>query len=59
VLSEPSHHPLSSRYGQKRTDVVHQPLDPVIVGGPWVVAGGLAYVGARAVRRALARSTAG
>jgi hypothetical protein len=25
----------SSRIGRKRTDLVHQPLDPVIVAGPW------------------------
>jgi hypothetical protein len=52
VLSEPAHHPLKSRFGQKRTDLVHQPLDPFIVGAPWVVAGGAAWAGVRAVRRA-------
>ena len=50
VLSELSHHGLSSRKGKKRADVVHQPLDAVIVAAPWVLAGALAY---RAVRRLL------
>jgi hypothetical protein len=48
VLSEVSHHGLSSRKGKKRADVVHQPLDAVIVAAPWVLGGALAY---RAVRR--------
>jgi hypothetical protein len=52
VLSEVKHHPIASRFGQKRTDLVHQPLDPVIVAGPWVAAGALAYVGVRRIVRA-------
>ena len=52
VLSEFKHHPIASRFGQKRTDLVHQPLDPVIVAGPWLAAGALAYVGVRRVVRA-------
>lgn len=40
VLSEPRRHPIASRFGQKRADLAHQPLDPVIVAGPWPVAGG-------------------
>jgi hypothetical protein len=55
VLSEFSHHGRSSRLGRKRTDLVHQPLDLVIVAGPWVAAGGLAFVGARRLARALGR----
>jgi hypothetical protein len=51
VLSEFSHHGLSSRLGQKRADLAHQPLDPVIVAGPWILSGGLAYLGARRVLR--------
>ena len=54
VLSEVRHHPVRSRLGVKRTDLVHQPLDPVIVAGPWVAAGGLAYVAVKRARRALA-----
>jgi hypothetical protein len=52
VLSEFKSHPISSRFGQKRTDLVHQPLDPIIVAGPWLAAGGVAYVGLRAIRKA-------
>lgn len=56
VLSELRHHPIASRFGKRRADLVHQPLDPLVVAGPWVVAGGAAYVGARAVARALANA---
>jgi hypothetical protein len=51
VLSEFKRHPIASRVGRKRTDLVHQPLDPVIVAGPWLAAGGVVYVGLRALRR--------
>ena len=51
VLSEFKHHPIASRFGQKRADLVHQPLDPVIVAGPWVAAGALAFVGVRRIVR--------
>ena len=44
-------HPIASLIGQKRADLVHQPLDPIIVAGPWLAAGGLVYVGVRALRR--------
>ena len=52
VLSEFFNHPIRSRIGQKRVDLVHQPLDPLIVAGPWVAAGGLAYVGIKKLARA-------
>ena len=51
VLSEFSHHGLSSRFGQKRTDRVHQPLDLIIVGAPWVIAAGIAYSAVKRVAR--------
>jgi hypothetical protein len=51
VRSELTHHGLSSRRGTKRADLVHQPLDPIIVAGPWVLAGGLAYKAARSLWR--------
>jgi len=51
VLSEFSRKGLGSRIGRGRTDVVHQPLDPVIVAGPWVLAGGVVYSAIRALRR--------
>jgi hypothetical protein len=43
VLSELSHHGLASRVGHKRSDLVHQPLDLIIVGAPWVAVGAVAY----------------
>ena len=57
VLSEISHHGLSSRLGEKRADLMHQPLDPIIVAAPWVLAGGVAYaLGKRVLRRRRARA---
>jgi hypothetical protein len=53
VQSEFSHHGLSSRLGVKRADLVHQPLDPVIVMGPWVAAAGAASAGVRTLVRSL------
>ena len=58
ILSERRRHGISSRVGRKRADLVHQPLDPIIVGGPWVLAGTAVYKGVRAVRRARARAGA-
>ena len=54
VKSELSHHGLASRLGKKRADLVHQPLDPIVVAAPWVVGGGLAYAGLKRMRRAVA-----
>ncbi len=53
VRSEFTHHGLKSRLGTRRTDLVHQPLDPIIVGGPWVVAVVVALSGARKLVRSL------
>jgi hypothetical protein len=55
VLSEFSRHGFSSRVGKGRADVKHQALDPVIVAGPWVLAGVVAYRTARRVARARRR----
>lgn len=49
MLSEFSHHGIASRLGQKRADVKHQPLDAVIIAAPWIVAGGLSYIGLKAL----------
>ncbi|MFF2317976.1 hypothetical protein ACFVTE_17105 [Arthrobacter sp. NPDC058097] len=49
LKSEFSAHGVRSRYGQKRADVNHQWIDPIIVGGPWV----LTAVGVAAVLKAL------
>jgi hypothetical protein len=51
VLSEFSRHGISSRLGRKRADVTHHVLDPIIVAGPWVLAGSLAFSAVRRVRR--------
>jgi len=51
VLAEFKAHGLSSRRGQKRADVVHHALDPVIVAGPWLVGAAVAYKGFRHVAR--------
>jgi hypothetical protein len=53
VLSEFTHQGLSSRIGHKRTDLVHQSLDPIIVAGPWVAAAGVASAGVRKLVRSV------
>ena len=40
VLSEFSRHGIGSRFGQKRADLSHQWIDPVVVGAPWALAAG-------------------
>jgi hypothetical protein len=51
IRTELTHHGLRSRFGHRRADVTHHPLDPVIVAGPWILAGvGLAAGVARVVR---------
>jgi hypothetical protein len=51
VLSELRYDGLGSRRGQGRADVVHHALDPVIVAGPWLVGGLVAYRGLRSLAR--------
>nr|WP_294696168.1 hypothetical protein [uncultured Friedmanniella sp.] len=51
VLSEGRRHGWSSRVGRRRADVAHQPLDPVVVAGPWLAAGVLGWAAVRAARR--------
>jgi hypothetical protein len=46
---------LRSRLGTKRADLAHQPLDPVVVVGPWVVAVAAAVLGGRKLVRAVVR----
>ncbi len=55
VLSELSRDGLGSRVGKKRADLVHQPLDLIIVAAPWVVGGRFAYAGLRRLLRAVRR----
>ncbi len=59
VLSEFSRHGYKSRFGQRRADLVHQPLDPVIVAGPWVAAAAIGgYLSYKSVRALTGRSPA-
>ena len=51
VISELTHHGIASRRRRGRADLSHQPLDPVVVAGPWLLAGGLVYTAVRAVAR--------
>ncbi|MCC3289671.1 hypothetical protein [Arthrobacter sp. zg-Y1110] len=53
VLSEFTRHGFSSRAGRKRADVNHQWIDPIIVGGPWLLAGAGAATAVGAVVRRL------
>jgi hypothetical protein len=52
VLSEFSRHGVRSRFGQKRADVTHQWIDPLVVAGPCVLAGLGGVVAIRALKRA-------
>jgi hypothetical protein len=51
VLSEFAHKPISSRVGRKRADLHHNWLDPIIVGGPWILAGGIIWFAARTLAK--------
>jgi len=51
VTSEFSRHGIRSRLAEKRADLTHQPLDPIVVAGPWVLACGLAYSAVKALRK--------
>jgi hypothetical protein len=55
ILSELSHHGLSSRLGKKRADVRHHLLDPLIVAGPTAARAALAFSIVRGVRAAVRR----
>jgi hypothetical protein len=57
VISEFSRHGSRSRFGQKRADVNHQWMDPLVVGGPWVLAGLGGVVAIRALKRAVVGRT--
>ena len=53
VLGERRHHPIRSRFGRNRVDLKHAWLDPLLVLGPWLVAGGLVFLPVRAGMRGL------
>jgi hypothetical protein len=44
VLSEFTHHGLTSRIGHNRADRRHHPIDPIIVAAPWLATGAVAYL---------------
>jgi hypothetical protein len=48
VLTEARRHGLASRIGRNRADVVHHPMDPVVVAAPWVLG---AWATLRVLRR--------
>lgn len=51
ILSEKRRHGVASRFGVKRSDIHHQWIDPLLVGGPWIAAGGAAVVLMRKLAR--------
>ena len=55
VLSERRRHGIASRRAAGRVDRVHQALDPLVVAGPWLLAGAGATVAVRRLARAVRR----
>jgi len=53
IKAELTHHGLRSRRGNGRADLKHEWMDPLIVAGPWVAAGGVTYSMARRIARRL------
>jgi len=51
IKAEFTRHGFRSRFGQRRTDRIHQPLDAIVVMGPWIAAGYGAFIGGRALVR--------
>ena len=51
LRAEISRNGLHSRFGQKRADTIHQVLDPLIIGVPWLLTGGLIWQAVRSLRR--------
>lgn len=49
VRGELTHHGWRSRVGRGRADVTHTWIDPLLVAGPWVLAGALAVAATRKV----------
>jgi hypothetical protein len=56
VLSEFSRRGYSSRMRRGRADVKHQALDPVLVAGPWILVGVVAYRSVRGLARRRGRT---
>jgi hypothetical protein len=51
IKSEFTHHGYRSRIGRKRVDLAHTWIDPLLVAGPWVLAGGLGVLTMKSVVR--------
>jgi hypothetical protein len=51
VRSELTRHGYASRVGRNRPDLKHQWIDPILIAGPWIAAGGLVFAVAKAVAR--------
>lgn len=51
VHSELTRHGFSSRVGKNRADLKHQWIDPILVGGPWIVAGAIGFTALRGLFR--------
>ncbi|GGA68691.1 hypothetical protein GCM10011490_18980 [Pseudoclavibacter endophyticus] len=56
VKAEAAHDGYAARRDSNRSDVRHQWLDPIIVGWPWLVAGGIGVIALRALRLRRRRS---
>jgi hypothetical protein len=50
-MTEFHRHGIDSRIGKHRADVVHQMMDPIIVAGPWLLAGGVVFLAVRSLIR--------
>lgn len=48
ILGERGHKPFASRFGRGRADLKHAWLDPILVLGPWLLAGVLVFALGRA-----------
>jgi hypothetical protein len=55
LRSEFTHHGLKSRFGRKRADLPHVWIDPILIAGPWIAAGGATALASRAVRKRVGR----
>lgn len=55
IRAELTHGGLRSRFGRRRADVKHQWLDPLVIVGPWVLAGAALAMGVRAAVKLLSR----
>jgi hypothetical protein len=56
IKSELTHHGYASRVGTTRVDRAHTWIDPILVAGPWILAGALAARGIRATSKAMSRA---